>query len=203
MKNLFIILIVPLFLLSQERKQFGTIVTEEIPAIPERIAEKMNQYQSVRGASFADWSPDGKGMLISTRFGETNQYHIVEMPGGARKQITFFREPVSGGSFYPGTEKKIFLFTKDIGGGEFFQLYSFNMNDGSYEMLTDGASRNSRGSWNNSGTKFAYTSTKRNGKDNDIYLASANDSKNAMMLLQVNGSWGVEDWSDDDKMILV
>ncbi|MFA5835027.1 MAG: prolyl oligopeptidase family serine peptidase [Bacteroidota bacterium] len=203
MKKLGLLLLLPLLLFSQERKQFGNIVTEDIPTIPDRIVEKMNQYQSVRGASFTDWSPDGKGMLISTRFGETNQYHFVEMPGGARKQITFFREPVGNGAFYPGKNKKMFLFTKDVGGGEFFQLYSFDMNTGSYEMLTDGKSRNGGGLWNNSGKQFVFTSTKRNGKDNDIYIAGLNDPKNASLLMEVNGSWGVQDWSADDTKMLV
>ncbi len=201
--TLFFLLVFPLFLSAQERKQFGNIVTEDIPSIPDRIVEKMNQYQSVRSSSFADWDPNGMGMLISTRFGETNQLHYVERPGGARKQITFFREPVGGGRFYPGKDKKMFFFTKDVGGGEFFQLYLFDMASGSYEMLTDGSSRNSGGSWNKNGTRFIYTSTKRNGKDNDLYIASASDPKNAAMLLRVDGSWGVEDWRNDDKAVLV
>jgi Tol biopolymer transport system component len=196
-------LILPLLLSAQERKQSGTMVTEGVPAVPERIAEKMNQYQNVRSASFADWTPDGKGMLISTRFGETNQYHFVEMPGGARKQITFFREPVGSGMFRPVKGSRTFLFTKDIGGGEFFQVYSFDMNTGSYEMLSDGKSRNGGGLWNNSGSHFVFTSTKRNGRDNDIYRVSAADPKNAQLLMEVNGSWGVQDWSDDDKQMLV
>ncbi len=190
-------------LFAQERKQAGNIVTEDIPAIPERIAEKMNQYQNTRGAGFADWSPDGKGMLISTRFGETNQYHYVEMPGGARKQITFFREPVGSGTFVPDKNRKKFLFTKDIGGGEFFQIYSFDMKDGSYEMLTDGKSRNAINGWSSDGKKFVYTSTKRNGRDNDIYIASIDDPKNGTLLMEVNGSWGVQDFSPDDKTLLV
>jgi dipeptidyl aminopeptidase/acylaminoacyl peptidase len=203
MKHLFIMLFLPLLLLGQERKQTGNVVTEDIPVIPERIVEKMNQYQSVRSAGFADWLPDGNGMLISTRFGETNQYHVVEMPGGVRKQITFFREPVGGASFHPSKEKKQFFFTKDIGGGEFFQLFTFDMNTGSYDMLTDGKSRNGSGRWNNAGTHFVYTSTKRNGRDNDIYRASAADPKNATLLMEVSGSWGVQDFSGDDKQMLV
>lgn len=204
MKRILILLIVvPLLVMAQERKQFGTIVTEDIPAIPDRIVEKMNQYQSVRGASFVDWSPDGSGMLISTRFGETNQFHFVATAGGARKQVTFFREPVSNGRFYPGKEKLLFLFTKDVGGGEFYQLYSFDMKSGSYEMLTDGKSRNGGGLWNDAGTQFVYTSTKRNGRDNDIYLASTDDPKNARLFMEVNGAWGVLDWSSEGQKMLV
>lgn len=203
MKRTIILLLLPLFLFAQERKQTGNVITEDVPPIPERIAEKMNQYQNVRSASFADWTPDGKGMLIVTRFGETNQFHYVESPGGARKQITFFREPVSNGMFRPVKGGTTFLFTKDVGGGEFFQVYSFDMATGAYEMLTDGKSRNGGGLWNNAGTHFVFTSTKRNGRDNDIYRASAADPKNAQLLMEVSGAWGVQDWSDDDKQMLV
>lgn len=203
MRTILLYLFLPLFIVAQERSQIGNIVTEDIPPIPERIIEKMNQYQNVRGASFVDWDPNGNGMLISTRFAETSQLHYVEKAGGARKQITFFREPVGGGRFYPGKDKKMFLFTKDVGGGEFFQIFSFDISTGSYEMLTDGKSRNSGGAWNNAGTQFVFSSTKRNGRDNDIYIAYANDPKNATLLLEVNGAWGIQDWAPDDRSMLV
>src|SRR3990170_1245556 len=91
-------------ILAQEKpKEIGNLVIDGIPDIPERIVERMNQYQNVRSAGFADWDPMGKGMLVSTRFAETSQLHYVEKPGGARTQITFFREPVAGGAFYPKT----------------------------------------------------------------------------------------------------
>lgn len=203
MKNWFHIFLIPLFLFAQERKQFGNIITEDVPEIPDRIIEKMNQYQNVRSASFVDWDPNGKGMLIATRFGETTQLHYVEMPGGARKQLTFFREPVGGATFYPGKDKRMFLFGKDVGGNEFYQIYSFDMNTGSYEMLTDGKSRNFVNAWSESGQQFIFTSTKRNGRDNDIYIASIHNPKNATLLMEVDGAWSVQDWSPDEKTLLV
>ena len=61
-------------------------------------------------------------MLMSTRFGNTNQLHYLKMPMGARTQITFFDEPVGGGTFEPN-EGKYFIFSRDAGGNEFGQLY--------------------------------------------------------------------------------
>lgn len=203
MRSLLFFFLIPLFIFAQERQQAGNIVTENIPPIPDRIAEKMNQYQNVRSASFSDWDPNGKGMLITTRFGETSQLHYVEFPGGARRQITFFREPVTGGSFYPGKDRRMFLFGKDIGGNEFYQIYSFNMEDGSYQLLTDGKSRNFLNAWSETGTRFIFTSTKRNGRDNDLYIASIDHPSNATLLMEVSGSWAVNDWSKDEKKILV
>lgn len=189
--------------LSQEvqRKELGNLIIENIPEVPQRIKDRMFQYQSTRAASFQDWLHNDKGILISTRFGETNQIHIVEKPGGARKQITFFNEPVSGATFCPDKNKNLFLFTKDIGGGEFYQIYSFNLNTGNFKLLTDGKSSNGGVNWNNKGDKFSYFSTKRNGKDWDIYISDIDG--NSEMILSEGGAWTAVDWSPDDKKLLI
>ena len=188
---------------QEKPKEIGNLVIDGIPDIPERIIDRMNQYQNVRSASFQDWDPTGNGMLISTRFAETSQLHYVEKPGGARKQITFFREPVAGGTFYPKTDRRMFIFVMDKGGAEFYQIYSFDLKEGKYEMLTDGKSRNSGGLWSHNGKQFAFSSTKRNGKDTDVYLTEMANPKTPRMLLEVTGAWGAVDWSPDDSKLLV
>ena len=47
----------------------GNLVMEDIPEIPAEIVESLNRYQNVRSASFRDWTADGEGLFISTRFG--------------------------------------------------------------------------------------------------------------------------------------
>jgi dipeptidyl aminopeptidase/acylaminoacyl peptidase len=189
-------------LLAQvSKREVGNLVIENIPEIPKSLMERMNQYQNTRSASFQDWLPNNEGIIISTRFGETSQFHKVKMPGGAREQITFFSEPVSGANVRP--KGNIFLYTKDVGGGEFYQIFSYDLATGSSTLLTDGKSRNSGGLWSNNGERFAYTSTKRNGRDNDIYLSNPTDITQSDMILQVEGSWGVQDWSPDDSKIIV
>lgn len=74
---------------AAERVEKGNLVIDGIPEIPERISERLNQYQNTRSARFEGWLPDGSGIIISTRFGETAQFHMVTAPGGARRQLTF------------------------------------------------------------------------------------------------------------------
>jgi len=185
-----------------ERKEIGNLVLENVPEIPQKIIDRVFQYQSTRAASFGGWLPDDTGILISTRFGETAQIHLVEKPGGARKQLTFFPEPVSGTSICPDNKKGVFLFLKDVGGGEFYQIFSFNLKTGEYKMLTDGKSRNAGGLWSNEGNKFAYTSTKRNGTDTDIYMMDFNSGIEKLLLAE-GGYWYPTDWSPDDSKIIV
>lgn len=185
------------------RVKIGNLVLEDIPEIPLELKERLIQFQNVRSASFRDWDPKSNGILISTRFGETSQLHLVSEPIGMRRQITFFHEPVSGGKFCPDLETYGFLFTKDIGGNEYYQVFYFDMNTGKYKMLTDGESRNGWATWSNRGDKLSFSSTKRNGRDYDIYIADIKKSDKADMVFEGKGFWLAFDWSPDDSKILL
>ena len=179
------------------------LVIENIPEIGHVQAQKITQYQNARQAFFVDWNPNGEGMLIKTRFGETDQFHLVKSPGAARNQITFFDEPVNGGSYQPSSQRNAFLFSKDIGGNEAYQIYYFNINDGSHRIMTDGSSRNHSPLWNNKGNKFVFSSTKRNDKDNDIYLCDEFDRTNAHLIFQDEGFWFPIDWASNDAELTI
>jgi len=189
---------------SIEKKEVGNLILEGVPDIPPALVERMNQYQNTRSAGITSWSADGKSMLMSTRFAETSQLHVLDHPGGARKQITFFKEPVGGGSFSPDPAYKGFMFTKDVGGNEFAQLYWYNLADGTYEMISDGGrSQNSSPSWSNKGDQFIVISTRRNGKDYDLYLSNMKSPKESKLILQKGGSWRAVDWAPGDQRVLV
>lgn len=198
-----IVLLVSAGLFGQaERREQGNLVIEGIPEIPSRIEEKLFQYQNVRSASLQDWLGNN-GIVITTRFGETSQIHIVDKPGAARRQITFFPEPVGGASVCPDPSVKGFLFSKDVGGGEFYQIYFYDLVTGNYKMLTDGKSRNEGLLWSRKGDKFSFGSTKRNGKDTDVYIADLNQPENAAAVVTEGGSWSPAQFSNDDTKLLV
>ena len=179
------------------------LVVEGIPAIPASVADDVARYTEFRSASIASWHPTRREMLISTRFGDTNQVHLVKMPGGARTQLTFSRERAGGASYRPKTGE-FFIFNKDIGGNEFFQYYRYNLADGTISLLTDGKSRNTGWNWSNTGDRAVYTSTRRNGRDTDLYIINPSDQKSDRLLLQLEGGgWSVSDWSPDDGKLLL
>src|SRR5262249_8835682 len=56
----------------------------------------------------------------------------------------------------------------------------------------------------NGGDKLVYTSTRRNGADNDFYLMDPAEPTSDRLLLEVKGGgWGAADWSPDDSKILL
>jgi|GEM_PF-30569 len=179
------------------------LVADGVPAIPAELRQEVGRYLDFRAARFAGWHPTRREMLVATRFADTPQLHRVAMPGGARRQITFGAEPVGSGSFRPRTGDCL-VFAQDTGGGEFYQLYRLDPADGRVTLLTDGKARNSGPRWARSGRTFAYTSTRRTGKDTDIYLLDPTDPKSDRLLLQrQGGGWSVSDWSEDESRLLV
>lgn len=189
---------------AQDRREVGNMILEDVPETPEAIMSRIQQYQSTRSASFADWLPNDAGMLISTRFGNTAQLHTIISPGAARNQISFFDEPVSNGSFCPSSDYDGFLFTKDIGGNEFSQIYWYDMNTRISEMISDGESVNFGMVWSNRGNRFAFTSSRRNKKDFDIYVSDMKSPKTAVIKVDRGGGyWVATDWSPDDSKLIV
>jgi dipeptidyl aminopeptidase/acylaminoacyl peptidase len=180
------------------------LVVEGIPPIPSSMADEVRKYTESRSAGLLDWHPTKHEMLISTRFGNSNQVHRVVQPLGARSQITFFNEPVGSATYEPKFGK-YFVFGKDTGGNEFSQLYRFDVGTGDVTLLTDGKrSQNGGIVWNNAKTEMVYLSTQRNGADRDIWLMDpAKPESNRLLLELQGGGWGVSDWSNDDTQLLV
>ena len=174
------------------------------PKIPVALAETVQRYSESRNASFSDWHPTRREMLVATRFADTYQVHQLKFPGGARTQLTFFEDSVfSGISYQPGRGDS-FIFLKDVGGGEFFQLYRYDFAAGDITLLTDGKSRNTEPRWSYQGDRIAFGSTRRSGKDVDVWVVSAADPKSARMVAQLEGGgWAVSDWSPDGSKLLV
>ncbi|MBI3881590.1 MAG: S9 family peptidase [Verrucomicrobia bacterium] len=179
------------------------LVVEGVPPITPELRVDVGRYLEFRAAALADWHPQRREILISTRFADTPQLHLVKTPGGARRQVTFFPEPVAGGHFQP-KDGKFLVFSQDRGGSEFYQLYRFDLSDARVTLLTDGKSRNGGAHFSRDGKWIAYTSTRRNGKDTDFYLMNPADPASNRLLAPVkSGGWSVQDWSHDGRALLV
>ncbi|MEX2186839.1 MAG: alpha/beta fold hydrolase [Pirellulales bacterium] len=179
------------------------IATTGVPALPDALVARLAQYQNVRPTVFQGWSPDGKGILIGTRFGNATQLHRVYTPGGRREQITFFEEPASG-RFVPGETSKAVLVSMSAGGNEDFQIHLVDLAAFRTTLLTDGKSRNQLGPVSENGSRMIVMSNRRNGKDTDIYVADTRKSDSMKLLLETDGEfWQPSDWSPDGKTLFL
>src|SRR5581483_11570243 len=176
------------------------LAVEGGPPVPPEIAARLAQYLSARGAAFEDWGPNGS-MLISTRFAETAQLHLVPFAGGRREQITFSDEPVSSGVFVPGTDDVIY--SQARGGNENWQIYRLDRARGRSILLTDGRSRNSMGPISRKGDRMVYSSNRANGRDMDLYLLDLASGKSRLLLEAKGSFWTPTDWAPDDRALLL
>jgi dipeptidyl aminopeptidase/acylaminoacyl peptidase len=179
------------------------LIAEGLPPIPASLADDVRKYSESRTAILVDWHPVKREVLISTRFGDASQLHAVATPAGARRQLTFFSDPVTGGWYQP-TRGEYLVFSKDVGGNEFAQLYRLDLATGNVTLLTDGKSLNGPPVWNRAGERVAYTSTRRNGTDSDLYVMDPTEPKTDRLLARVEGGgWAPLEWSPDGSQILV
>ncbi len=190
---------------AQSIRPADNLVAEGIPAIPRALAERLQRYTEFRSASFASWHPSRREMLIGTRFADTPQIHRVAFPGGARTQLTFFADRVGAAQYPPvPTAGDFFIFSKDVGGGEWYQLFRYDEKTGETTLLTDGKSRNTGAIFAPKGDRIAYTSTRRTGKDNDLWIMDPRDSRSDQLVLELQGGgWSPLDFSPDQNQLLL
>ncbi|HSD15044.1 MAG TPA: prolyl oligopeptidase family serine peptidase [Flavobacterium sp.] len=205
--SLFVFLL-GLSLQAQEKKNLilpnENLIAENIADIPKELAVQVKKYSEARSASLVEVHPLKNEIIIATRFGSVAQLHKVSQAMGARKQITFFDEPVGNASYEP-TKGDYLIYSKDSGGNEFGQLYKLDLKTLQSTLLTDGGrSQNGNITWKKDGSGFYFSSTKRNGGDRDIYYMNPNDPKTIKLILEVKGGgWSIQDISTDGKKLLI
>jgi dipeptidyl aminopeptidase/acylaminoacyl peptidase len=180
----------------------GNVILDDVPAIPASLGDRLRRYENVRSASFAAWAEDGRAMYVSTRFGETSQLHRVDMPRGARTQLTFLSEPITGAVKRPETGE--LLFGMDEGGAEFYQFFLFDPLTAEYRRLTDGVSRNGAPEFSRDGKWLAFRSTRRNGRSNDVWIMEVADTSSSHLLVEApdGAYWGPADWDAENQRVL-
>jgi len=182
------------------RETRGNLVTENVPAASPALKARLAQYENVRSHSFEDWTGEG-GILVSTRFADVNQIHEVRFPGGARRQLTYYNEPVNSADVSP--QGGAFLFGKDRGGDEYYQSYRFDLESGMITQYSEPGSRNGGGLWSDDGSVVAWARTNAGDPNNDILLADPLDPSSVRVILEGDGAIGPVDWSADGKTLVL
>jgi len=191
--------LLPLAPVHAEVAKPAALVADGIPPLPDQLVADTRPYMEFRTASFAGWNASDRSMLITTRFGNVAQLHTVAGPMMARTQISFEAEPLQG-RWSPGGD--VLVVSKDAGGDEFYQLHT--LANVRLSLLTDGKSRNQFNAWSRDGRLIAYSSTRRNGTDSDLYVMDPRDRRTDRKVAEVKGGgWAALDFSPDGKTLVV
>src|SRR5262245_15591377 len=178
------------------------VVQDGVPSIPASMRLKVNPYRAFYPSSLLAWD-SSKTEIYVTRYQRTSvQAARVTSPGAPLNFLTDFPDGVAG--FYYHTDGKYFIYRKPEGGSELYQLYRYDVQSKRSTRLTDGRSKNLYPVWVDSGNKLIYSSTRRNGKDMDLYEIDPVDPSTNRMLAKLDGEdWAAFDCSPDGRQILL
>ena len=181
----------------------GQLILRGVPAIPAALVNRLNQYQNVRSAAFLDWTRNGKGIYIRTRFGDISQIHKVHAAGWRQSATDLgagtHRRGIPARK-QPGTRHHHGHWRRRTGSD-----LSVRSGIGHYPNGDDGKSRNRLVRWSRNGKRIAFQSTQRNGRSNDLWIMDPDKQESAELLLEApEGTWyGPEDFSKDGQYLLV
>ena len=177
-----------------------------MPPIPQAIADDLSRYANFREAQFLAWIPAKQQILIQTAFGAFPQLHLVDGPGRARTQLTFFPDGISRefawAQFDPADGATVVLARMPAAARKRTSFYRYDVTIGRHHAVTDGQSRYGVPVWSRQGKWIAYDSTERNGRDHDLYVMQPADPKSARRVAELQGTWEVQDCLRDGAAVL-
>ena len=162
------------------------------------MAYEFARYLKIRAAYGATWSPDGRRIAFLTDITGVPQAWEVPVVGGWPEQLTFYDERVSGVRYSPKENRLIF--SMDVGGNERSQL--FLLENGEERDLTKAPDAiHYFGGFSPDGKRIAYTATRRNGTDFDVYVQELSGSPE--MVWKTAGYHTVADWAPDGSFLVI
>lgn len=180
----------------------NNLVVEGIPTVPMSLVQSVKRYRGFYGAYPTGWDKTSREVLISEWIGSSLQVFKVATPNGERQRLTHFPSDVQYVYHHP--QAKFFVVNRDTSeGGGSFQLYRYDAATRESLMLTDGKARNVEPVWSRAGNRIVYGSTRRNGKDMDLYSVTLSDPQSSRLIAQIDGRYlQACDWSPDDRRII-
>ncbi|CAA9407409.1 MAG: Acylamino-acid-releasing enzyme [uncultured Rubrobacteraceae bacterium] len=165
------------------------------------MGHDFGRYLKIRGAWGAGWSPDGQRVSFLTEITGVPQVWEVPAGGGWPEQLTFHGERVSGAEYSP-TKDEI-LFGMDAGGNERSQLFLLGQGGGEERDLTrDPGAIHYSGGFSPDGARVAFTATRRNGTDFDVFVQDVPDGE-PEVVWEVSGYHTVSGWGPDGSFLIV
>jgi len=136
----------------------------------------IQQYLNIKSASAPAFSPDGRQIAYLTNVTGTNQVWVVNVAGGAPKQLTNYDDNV-GFVRWLGDGSGL-IFGKAKGGDENTQFFWMKLDGSGVRTLTeDPKVRHDFAEVSSDGKKIYYASNKRDRTFFDVYVMDVSTAK--------------------------
>ena len=170
--------------------------------IGDRLHYEFARYLKIRAAYGATWSSDGLHIAFLTDITGVPQAWEVPVEGGWPEQLTFHEERISGIHYSPKENR--LLFSMDAGGNERLQLFALDGFSGEEWDLTRAPDAiHYFGGFSPDGEQIAYTATRRNGTDFDVFVQALGESDEPEVVWETSGYHTVSCWAPDGSFLIV
>jgi len=166
------------------------------------------RYLKIRAAYGATWSPGGRRVAFLTDItGVPQAWEVTGEAGespGWPEQLTFHDERASGIRYSP-TENRL-IYGMDAGGNERTQLFLLDGPAGEERDLTRAPDAiHYSGGFSPDGTRIAFTATRRNGTDFDVFVQDFDHPPGVEpeTVWETDGYHTVADWAPDGSFLIV
>jgi dipeptidyl aminopeptidase/acylaminoacyl peptidase len=157
------------------------------------------RYLKIRAAHGATWSPDGRRVAFLTDITGVTQAWELPVEGGWPEQLTFHEERVSSVHYSP-TENKL-LYSMDAGGNERSQLFLLGGGE-EWDLTRVPEAIHYFGGFAPDGERIAYTATRRNGTDFDVFVQELPDGE-PETVWETPGYHTVSGWAPNASFLVV
>lgn len=163
----------------------------------------IERYLNVRSAGAPTISPDGDRLAFLLDTTGVPQVWLLDAAESWPDQLTFYDERITFVDYSP-TNPEI-AFGMDKGGNERQQFYRLDPHNGEVMPLTDRPDAKHRwGGWSHDGSRFAFTSNRRDNAVFDVYVQDRGEYGEAARLLHAGDGWlTATGWSHDDTRVAV
>lgn len=156
----------------------------------------VDPYLKIRQAYAPCFTRDGRRLVFLMNTTGTPQVYAMDAHGGWPDLLTDYDDRIQMVATSAATDWAVF--GMDVGGNERQQLYALDLTDGRVFRLTpDSGAIFEFGAFDPGGDRVAYASTRRNGRDFDIYIQALRPDAEPQLVQERAGWWRVEDWSGD------
>jgi dipeptidyl aminopeptidase/acylaminoacyl peptidase len=159
----------------------------------------LEHYLNVRSATSPSLRADGARLAFLYNPTGTMQIHTLDVPKGWAQQRTFYKNRVASLEYAPLGNR--FVFGMDEGGDEKEQLYLSSDDGHEVVTLTDDPSvKHMFGCWNEDGTRIAFTATRENDTDFNVYTMDL-ATRAVTKVSRLNGYNYVRAWHGDTLLV--
>ncbi len=196
-------LVMPLPVQGLPAKSQGALIFDGVPPIDPTLKARIGDYLVGRDASFLAWLPNNT-LLVSTRFADTPQVHLVSAPLGMREQLTWYPDPITRVLAPPAGATEGFAFLKEHDADARPQLYYYSFATHGARMLSAGLGRHGDPLWSPDGKHVVYSGNDRDGITMDIYMSDiGTGTAPHLVVAGRDRPWAPLDWSPDGQKLLL